>query len=155
LQVSGVMNVFFLFALVAFVANIVVRDDETGYGPIVKSTRITKFDYLFGRFAGAFGAVFLMAMAIPAGILVGSFMAWVDPQKIGPFTAQHYLYAIFVMMLPTLFVLSAAFFALATATRSMMSTYVGAVGFIIGYLVLIVIFQKPQYDHMVGILEPF
>ncbi|HUO91213.1 MAG TPA: M1 family aminopeptidase [Rhizomicrobium sp.] len=155
LQVSGVLDVFFVFALVAFVANIVVRDDETGYGPIVRSTRITKFDYLFGRFTGAFGAALVMALAIPLGILVGSFMPWVDPQKLGPFHAEHYLYDVFVMMLPTLFVLGAAFFALATATRSMMGTYVGAVGFLVAYLVLTVLFQKPQYDHIVGILEPF
>jgi aminopeptidase N len=155
LQVSGVLDVFFIFALIAFVANIVVRDDETGYGPIVRSTRITKLEYLFGRFAGAFGAGMVMALAIPLGILVGSFMPWVDPQRLGPFHPEHYLYAYFVIMLPTLFVLGAAFFALATATRSMMATYVGAVAFLIGYLVLTVLFQKPQYDHVVGILEPF
>ena len=155
LQVSGVLDVFFIFALVAFVANIVVRDDETGYGPIVRSTRITKFDYLFGRFAGAFLAAMVMATAIPLGILVGSFMPWIDPQRIGPLHIEHYLFDYFVVMLPTLFVLGAAFFALATATRSMMATYVGAVGFLIGYLVLTVLFQKPQYDHIVGILEPF
>ena len=27
-----------------------VRDDETGFGPIVRSTRVIEFDYLFGRF---------------------------------------------------------------------------------------------------------
>ncbi|HEX4296298.1 MAG TPA: M1 family aminopeptidase [Rhizomicrobium sp.] len=155
LQVSGVLDVFFIFALIAFVANIVVRDDETGYGPIVRSTRITKFDYLFGRFTGAFGAGMLMAAAIPLGILIGSFMPWVDPIKMGPFHLEYYSYAYFAMMLPTLFVLGAAFFALATATRSMMATYVGAVAFLIFYLVLMVLFQKPQYDHMVGLLEPF
>ncbi|MBL6937615.1 MAG: aminopeptidase [Alphaproteobacteria bacterium] len=155
LQVSGVLDVFFVFALIAFVANIIVRDDETGYGPIVRSTRITKFDYLFGRFTGAFGAGMVMALAIPLGILVGSFMPWIDPKRIGPFQAEHYLFDYFVMMLPTLFVLAAAFFALATATRSMMATYVGAVAFLIGYLVLTTLFQKPQYDHIVGILEPF
>lgn len=155
LQWSGTLDVFFIFALIAFVANIVVRDDETGYGPIVRSTRITKFDYLFGRFAGAFGAGMVMALAIPLGILVGSFMPWIDPQRLGAFHAEYYLYDYFVMMLPTLFVMGAAFFALATATRSMMTTYVGAVAFLIAFLVLTVLFQKPQYDHIVGILEPF
>jgi ABC-type transport system involved in multi-copper enzyme maturation permease subunit len=154
-QVCGTMDVFFIFALIAFVANIVVRDDETGYGPIVRSTRITKFDYLFGRFTGAFGATTALALFIPLGILIGSFMPWVDPQRIGPFHAEHYLYTYFVIMLPTLLMLAAAFFALATATRSMMATYVGGVAFLIGYLVLLVLFQKPQYDHIVGILEPF
>jgi len=37
----------------------------------------------------------------------------------------------------------------------MMATYVGAVAFLIGYFVLTNLFQKPQYDHSVGLLEPF
>ena len=27
-----------------------VRDDDTGYGSIIRSTRVRKFDYLFGRY---------------------------------------------------------------------------------------------------------
>jgi aminopeptidase N len=155
LEVSSVLDVFFIFALVAFVANVIVRDDETGYGPIVRSTRITKFDYLFGRFTGAFGAGMVMALAIPLGILVGSFMPWIDPQRLGPLHLDHYVYDYLIIMLPTLFVMGAAFFALATATRSMMATYVGAVAFLMAYLVLITLFRKPQYDHIVGMVEPF
>ena len=45
--------IIYMFVATAFVANVIVRDDDTGYGPIVRSTRITKFDYLFGRFLGA------------------------------------------------------------------------------------------------------
>ncbi|HEY0105957.1 MAG TPA: hypothetical protein VGB91_07725, partial [Rhizomicrobium sp.] len=154
-QELAVMDVFFMFALTAFVANIVVRDDETGYGPIIRSTRIGKFDYLIGRFAGAFAAGAAMALALPLGIFIGSLMPWLDPVKIGPFHALHYLYGYGVVMLPTLFILAAAFFALATATRSMMATYVGLIGFLVLYTVLTVLFQKPQYDHIVALLEPF
>ena len=155
LQEMGIMSIFAIFALTAFVANVVVRDDETGFGPIIHSTRITKFDYLFGRFTGAFVAGALMMLSLPLGILVGTLMPWLDPSKIGPFRPEDYLYAYFFLVLPTIFVLGAAFFALATATRSMMATYVGVVAFLILYLVLTVLFQKPQYDHIVGLLEPF
>src|SRR5690349_944416 len=65
------MTVFFMFASTAFVANVVVRDDETGFGPIIRSTRITKFDYLYGRFTGAFAAVALSFLFAPLAILVG------------------------------------------------------------------------------------
>ena len=155
IQETAIMDVFFMFALTAFVANIVVRDDETGYGPIIRSTRIGKFDYLFGRFTGAFAAGALMALALPLGILVGSFMPWLDPMKVGPFRPFDYLYAYGVVMLPTLFIVGAAFFALATATRSMMATYVGVIGFLVFYFVLTALFQKPEYDHIVALFEPF
>ena len=87
-QKLGVMSVFAIFILTAFVANVVVRDDETGYGPIVRATPVSKFDYLFGRFAGAFVAGMIAYLSVPLGILIGSFMPWLDPVKLGPFSPK-------------------------------------------------------------------
>ena len=36
------MATLFTFVSTAFVANVVLRDDETGFGPILRSTRITR-----------------------------------------------------------------------------------------------------------------
>ncbi|MGA7673795.1 MAG: M1 family aminopeptidase [Rhizomicrobium sp.] len=154
-QKLGVMSVFAIFILTAFVANVVVRDDETGYGPIVRATPVSKFDYLFGRFAGAFVAGMIAYLSVPLGILIGSFMPWLDPVKLGPFQPEVYLYAYFLVAMPTLLMMGAMFFALATVTRSMLATYVGVVAFLVLYFVLIGLFAKPQYDHIVGLLEPF
>lgn len=154
-QVVGVMSIFAIFIITAFVANVIVRDDETGYGPIVRATPIRKFDYLFGRFGGAFLAGLLAFSSVPLAILIGSLMPWLDQAKIGPFHLDYYLYAFFVIATPTLFVLAATFFALATATRSMLATYVGVVAFLVFYFVLTGLFDRPQFDHMIGLLEPF
>jgi len=101
----SIMALFAIFALTAFVANVVVRDDDTGYGPIIHATPITKFDYLFGRFTGAFAATALMATSLPLGILIGSFMPWLDPVKLGPFRPGDYVFAYFVIIVPTLFIM--------------------------------------------------
>src|SRR5688572_28170285 len=45
-----VVSLVFMFVTTAFVANVVIRDDETGFGPIIRSTRINRFEYLIGRF---------------------------------------------------------------------------------------------------------
>ncbi len=149
------MSVFAIFILTAFVANVVVRDDETGYGPIIRATPVGKFDYLFGRFAGASFAGMLAFSSVPLGILIGSWMPWLDPMKLGPLRPEDYFYAYFLVALPTLLMMGAMFFALATATRSMLATYVGVVAFLVGYFVLTGLFAKPQYDHIVGLFEPF
>ena len=52
-----IFNVFFMLATTAIVANVVARDTQTGFGPMILSTRITKGAYLYGRFFGAFAAV--------------------------------------------------------------------------------------------------
>ncbi|MDH5177572.1 MAG: aminopeptidase, partial [Gammaproteobacteria bacterium] len=64
-----VMTVFAVFILTAFVANVVVRDDETGFGPIIHSTRLSRFDYLFGRFTGALLAGCLLFLSAPLGMM--------------------------------------------------------------------------------------
>ncbi len=155
LQTVGIMNVFGIFVLTAFVANVVIRDDETGFAPIVRSTRVTKFDYLIGRFLGAYLVAFLLMTSVPVAILIGSWMPWLDSEKVGPFVASHYLYALFVYTAPTLLVTGAGFFALATATRSMMWTYIGVVAFLVGYFTSQVLLSDPEFETISAMADPF
>ncbi|MFM7272706.1 MAG: ABC transporter permease, partial [Gammaproteobacteria bacterium] len=155
LQTVGIMNLFGIFVVTAFVANAVVRDDETGFAPILRSTRLGKRDYVLGRFSGATLVAFLAMSAVPLGMLAGSLMPWQDPEKIGPFVAGHYLYALFVFGLPTVLVMAAGFFALATATRSMMWCYVGVVAFLVLYTVSQVVLQEPGREDWASLLDPF
>ncbi|HUP88406.1 MAG TPA: ABC transporter permease, partial [Longimicrobiales bacterium] len=131
-----IISMFFMFVTTSFVANVVIRDDETGFGPIIRSTRISKFEYLIGRFLGAFAIAALCLMLIPLAVWVASLMPWADPATLGPFRIRDHLFAYFLVALPNVFVTSAVFFALATMTRSMMATYLGVVAFVSGYFSL-------------------
>lgn len=155
LQVVGIMNLFGLFVITAFVANVVIRDDETGFAPILRATRITKFDYLLGRFIGAMGVAIVVMASVPLAILIGSVMPWLDQEKLGPFVASHYLYALFVYSVPTLLVMGAGFFALATATRSMMWTYVGVVGFMVLFFTSRALLRDPAFETLSALSDPF
>ena len=154
-QTVGVMSVFAVFIATGFVANVVVRDEETGFAPIVRATRITKRDYLFGRFIGAFVVAALVLLSVPLGMLIGSWMPWLDQEKVGPFVASHYLFAYFAVGLPSLFVMASGFFALATATRSMMWTYVGVVAFITLFITSRALLRDPAYDTISALTDPF
>ena len=155
IQTLGIMTVFAVFIVVAMVAGTVIRDDETGFAPILRSTRIGKGAYLTGRFTGALAAALLVLAAVPLAIAVGSFMPWLDSEKIGPFVPGHYLYALFVWGLPTLLITGAAFFALATATRSMMWTYVGAVSLLMLFFVTRGMLRDLQHDTLSALSDPF
>jgi ABC-2 type transport system permease protein len=151
-----VISVFFMFVTTSFVANAVIRDDETGYGPIIRSTPIRKAEYLGGRFLGAFAVAALCLLLVPLGITLGSAMPWVDPAKLGPVRLADHLYGYFVMALPNVLIHSAVFFALATVTRSMMATYLGVVGFVSAFFGLQGAFAgQPQLESAVAIAEPF
>ena len=151
-----IVSVFFMFVTTSFVSNAVIRDDETGYGPIMRSTRISKRDYLVGRFLGAFAVAALCLLVVPLGTWLGSAMPWVDPADVGPVRLSYHLYGYFVFALPNLLIHSAVLIALATVTRSMMGTYLGVIGFVSAFFSLQGAFDdRPQLESLVAIAEPF
>ena len=154
-QVTMIWSVFFMFITTAFVANVIVRDEETGFGPILRTTRISKFDYLFGRFAGAFAAaaLALLISTVPP-IVIGSFMPWVDPETLGPVTPWPFVFTYLVLGLPALLITSAAFFALTTVTRSMMGTFVGVIVFFVIWFVSRLWGRQLELRTAVALFDP-
>ncbi|HEU5294832.1 MAG TPA: M1 family aminopeptidase [Burkholderiaceae bacterium] len=155
LQTLSIMSLFTGFIVVAMVAGVVIRDDETGFAPILRSTRVGKWDYLVGRFAGAVAAALLVMAVIPLAIAIGVLMPWQDPEKIGPFRLSDYLTVLFGFGLPTLLITAAVFFALATATRSLMWTYVGAAAMLVLYIVMRSLLRDTRFDAVTSLLDPY
>ena len=156
MQMLSLMGVFSVFVTVAMVANSVVRDDETNFAPLIRSTSIGKASYIGGRFVGASAAAFIVLAMVPLGMWFGTLMPWVDFEKLGPSMPGDYLFGLFAFELPTLLTTAAIFFAMATLTRSMMWSNVCAVG-------LMVLFfasrsatrNDPVWEHVAAILDPF
>jgi ABC-2 type transport system permease protein len=153
-QTQLVLTLFFMFVSTAFVSNVIVRDDETGFSGVLRSTSIRKFDYLYGRFLGALAAALLAFLAIPLGLVVGSFMPWVDSETLGPLTLQPFLVGYLAFAVPNIILTSAVFFALATITRSMTWTFVGVLGFLIIWTIAAFALDKPEFDKPVAQWEP-
>jgi ABC-2 type transport system permease protein len=155
-QVTIIMSMFFMFVTAAFASNVIVRDDETGFGPIMRATRISKFDYLYGRFVGAYLAALVAFLVVPLGLLVGAMMPWLDPQVMGPLRLGDYAYTYLVFGLPNVLLSSALFFAIAAITRTTMGTYLGVVAFLITYTVTnLFTARNPALAHLMAYLEPF
>lgn len=155
LRNSLMLSLMFMFVTTSFVANAVIRDDETGYGPIIRSTPITKFQYILGRFLGAFAVAAFCMLALPLATVLGSVMPWANPANLGPNRVIDHLYAYFLIALPNLLTHSAIFFALATITRSMMATYLGVITLVGAFFSLEGAFSRPQLESAVAIAEPF
>jgi ABC-type transport system involved in multi-copper enzyme maturation permease subunit len=154
-QTTLILTLFGLFVAAAFVANAVVRDDETRFGGILHSSRLTVRDYLIGRFAGAWAAGMLALAAIPLGNALGAAMPWVDPETVGPFRAGWYLYAWLALCGPTLLITSALLYSVALLTRSMPLTYVGVMVLIVGYLVTLGLLSDPRHEPVITLVDPF
>ena len=76
----------------AFVASVIVRDDETGFGRLLFAPAVAQVDYLYGRFAGGVSSPSRrLSWRSPLGLLLGALMPWVDPETLGPTVFGDYV----------------------------------------------------------------
>jgi len=152
---TAVFATFYLFVITAFVANAVVRDDATKFGPMIRATAVGRSNFLAGRFLGGLAIAILGYVAIPAGIALGAAMPWVDAETVGPNSFALYAWPFLVIAIPNL-ILSAAFlFSLATLTRSMLASYIGVMVLVMGYLAVnIILSADPSMQDVVARYEP-
>ena len=149
------VSLIFLFVGAAFVSNVIVRDDQTGFGPLVRATRITKSEYLFGRFLGAFGAGALVMAAATFGQWLGTLMPFADHAMLGPNRLAAFAYGYGLFALPNALIISAVLFALATATRSTAGTFIGVVGLLFLYLFSQALMEgQPQLRNLRVLADP-
>ncbi|MBA3835940.1 MAG: aminopeptidase, partial [Sphingomonas sp.] len=152
---TAVMTLFYLFIITAFVANAIVRDDTTGFAPIIRATSVTSTQIVIGRFLGGFAVALIGYLAVPLGMAVGTMMPWVDTETVGPQKLAFYAWNYALFAVPNIFLMSALLFALATTLRSMMASYIGAVLLVMGYLVTTSIVAKNiEYRETFARFEP-
>jgi ABC-2 type transport system permease protein len=152
---TAAFTLFYLFVITAFIANSIVRDDTSGFAPIVRATPVTRSQIILGRFLGGFIVALLGYLALPVGFWAGSVMPWVDPETIGPQVFSYYAWPFLLFAIPDIFLTSALLFALATRLRSMMAAYIGTVALVIGYLIATsVVGQKIEYRDVMARYEP-
>jgi hypothetical protein len=152
---TTVFSLFYVFVVTAFVANAIVRDDATGFGPIVRATAVPASHIVIGRFLGGLTIAWLGYLALPVGMWAGSIMPWVDPETVGPQVFSYYAWPFLIFAIPNIFLICAILFALATVLRSMMAAYVGAIVLVMGYLITSsVVGQKIEYRDVAARWEP-
>lgn len=142
----GIFILFYQFIITSFVANAIVRDDSSGFGSIIRSTRLTKIQLVLGRFTGGFIISALGYLSVPLGMAVGVMMPWVDPQTVGPGGFAVYAWHVLIIALPSVFFICALLLGLATTFRSMMGTYIGLIILLMFYtFTAVVVSQKPEW----------
>ena len=152
---TTVFSLFYVFVVTAFVANAIVRDEATGFAPIVRATSVTARQIVIGRFLGGLIVAWIGYLALPIGMWAGSLMPWVDPERIGPQVLSYYSWPFLIFAIPNIFLICAILFALATMLRSMMAAYIGAIVLVMGYLITSsVVGQKPEYREAAAKWEP-
>ena len=136
ISIQYVLCIIGMFAAVAFVASAITRDYETRTAELFFATGIGARSYLLGRFLGGTLFATLAVLAGVFGTLAGSFMPWLDTERLGAFSAAPYTYSVVAVVLPNMFVICALFFCVAALSRSMIAAYLAALGFLVTFVVV-------------------
>ncbi|MGB0936466.1 MAG: ABC transporter permease/M1 family aminopeptidase [Colwellia sp.] len=158
-QTLLILGLFAMFLVVNFVASTATRNDSSKMSELLYSKPINPLSYQLGRFLGSFAVVAtvfaFVPLAIFLGCALGGAVGWVDAERLGDTNLSYYFTAYFYLSLPTLFVLSCFFYAVAIKFRSMMAVYLSAVGLFILYSISGQFLNEPEYRTMAALLDPF
>jgi len=150
------LSVMYMVVLAAFVASAIVRDHETGYGPIMWSTPATPRSVLLGRFFGALTVVGGCLLMGALGLAIGTQLPWANPVAIGPNVLAPYVFSLLTLAVPNLFIGGVVLFSLAAITRSMMGTYLGVIGFgSMFFFVDAALNDLPAFRSVLVLADPF
>lgn len=154
-QLLSQMTVIGMLLTTVFVAGSIYRDFELRTADLFFSTRLRKGPYLLGRFAGSTFVAALVYLGPMLGILLGSQMPWLDPERLGPTQLAPFVFSFLVFILPNLLFTGALFFALVALTRSFLFTYIGVVGFLTLWGITSDLLSDLENELVSSLADPF
>jgi ABC-2 type transport system permease protein len=134
MRITSALGVFGLTIMATIMGRAVQTDFEHRTLHFFFTSPITKFEYLGGRFAGAFAVVILVFVSIGLGIFVATHLPGINADRIGSNHFLHYLWPYLVILLPNAFLIGGVFFMAAALTRKMLPVYVGSAVLLLSYL---------------------
>lgn len=143
-----------MFLSIATIADVVLRDGNSGIDVILRAMPVRPSVHYGPRFAGAYVVAALTFLGVMVGYAAAAAMPWISAKTAGPFRPDAHAMAFMVIALPTLFATGALLFTIATLTRRLMATYLAAI-------VLLALFMAANalaslgYQTIGALLDPF
>jgi ABC-2 type transport system permease protein len=155
LNYLSIFSVMGLLAAIMLVAQPLLRDADLRTDELFFSAPVSKGSYLWGRALGGAIAALGIYAVIALFMIVGSFMPWLDPKRIGPFMIEPYAWAFGVLVVPNLIFIGAFLCLLAVTTRRLLVVFLGAMALLIAFIVAGALTSDLQYDTIARLIDPF
>ena len=144
-----------VIVIAAIMGRSVQQDFEYDMHHFFFSAPIRKSEYVFGRFLGALAVLAVVFSSIVLGAWLGAMLPGIEPDRLGPMSAQMYLLPFLRTLLPNLFIFGSIFFVLAALTRRMLPVYVASVVMLVGYIVAPSLARDLDYKTLAALIDPF
>ena len=155
IRMLGDLSLIGTFMVAAFVATSLLRDFERRTDELVFSRLASPRTLLAARFTGAMLAAWACFACAAIGMAIGSFMPWLDRERVGPFSPSPYLYGLFVLAYPTFVAIGGVLFAVASRTRRAAAVYAALVALLVAYFVATTMLTDLESRSAAALLDPF
>jgi len=152
-QLLARLSVIGLLFTMVIIGRAVAKDFEVNIHELVFTRPITKFQYLGGRFFGSFLANLLIFLSVFLAFELGRLI--MEAKYFGPFRIMAYLRPLVINLIPNILLIGSMFFALATLSRKMISTYIIGVAFLAIYAEIGFILHSTDSETLKILLDPF
>ncbi|MBI4851683.1 MAG: hypothetical protein HY819_07800 [Acidobacteria bacterium] len=133
----------------------VYRDFEQNTYALFFTAPIKKSTYLNARLLASLLLSIIVFSGVILGMMFGSFMPWVDQEKIMPFSLIGYLHPLFIIVIPNVFFAGALFFLVGTLSRSVIAVYLQSVVFFALYFISIILSRDIDNKFWPALFDPF
>lgn len=156
-----VISLFFTLINSAIIGASIIRDFDHNMDSLVFSTAVSKWHYLFGRFAGSFFVLVIINLAAVFGVFIafalGNYLPWEiywSDMSLQPTRIWYYIQPFLLFSLPNLFITSALFFMTGALGRNMVIIYTQGMVFIVLYQLAAEFFKDMNSRYLAAVFDP-
>jgi hypothetical protein len=139
----------------AMMGRSVQQDFEYDMHHFFFSAPLKKYQYMFGRFLGAYAVLAVVFSSILIGVALGGLIPGIDAEHLGHAPLLAYAIPFLFTLLPNIFIFGAIFFVLAALSRRMLPVYISSVVMMIGYTVAPSLARDLDYKTLAALIDPF
>ncbi len=151
----SIMSLLTMLMTTAFVNSGAARDFQYQTHQIVFSTPLKKLDFILGRYLGSAAIAVIPMVGISLGIILAAYMPWVDAERWGAIAWAAHAKGILVFAIPNTLFIAAVVFCIAALTRSTVTSFLGTLVLLVGYIVADTMTQDIDNEKLGALLDPF
>ena len=154
-RLMALLTVLSILLSTIFVAGAALRDFDQRTSEMFFTTPMSRGAYLGGRFAAGYAAALAVMVVCALGVALGGMMPWVDAARLGPASWHGYAWAFGVIVVPDVLFIAALMYLLATATRSLLATYIGLIAYFVLQSIAALLTRDVNNHVIAAMLDPF
>jgi hypothetical protein len=152
---ASVLGSLGIVIVAAMMGRSVQQDFEYDMHHFFFSAPLRKYQYMFGRFLGAYLVLAVIMSSILLGVALSGLIPGIDPGHLARQSPLAYAVPFLFTLLPNIFIFGAIFFVLAALSRRMLPVYISSVVMMIGYTVAPSLARDLDYKTLAALIDPF